>query len=132
MKKDEVGQGLAEDAVGVSLIAVLALLGLALLGPAVGELVEAIGHQLGTSGIITGVIAERTGHEQGNTVHVTVGVTRETTLTVRDESTGETAGPVRCQGSCLVILAGVGPDAGSVMITTEAGQTTSAQYAARP
>jgi hypothetical protein len=132
MNQSQVGQGLAEHAKSVSLLAILALVGLVLLGPAVGKLFDAIGDQLGTDGIITGVIAERTGHDQGNTVHVTVGVTRETAVSVRDELSGEIAGPVSCPGSCLIILAGVGPDAGTVSVTAETGHHVSAQYVARP
>jgi hypothetical protein len=132
MKKDQVGQGLAEYAMAVSLIAIFAFVALMLLGPAIGELLDIIGHQLGTSGIITGVIAERMGHGQGNTVHVTVGVTRDTKVSVRDEPSGETVGPIKCQGSCLIILAGIGPEAGTVSVSTETGHIASAQYAARP
>jgi Flp pilus assembly pilin Flp len=132
MNKGQVGQGFAEYAMGVSLLAVFALVALVLLGPAVGKLFDAVGNQLGTSGMITGVIAERTGHEQSNTVHVTVGVRRETILSVRDEASGEIMGPIRCRVSCLIILAGIGGDAGSVTIMTEQGHIVSAQYAARP
>lgn len=132
MKNDQVGQGLAEYAISVSLIAAFALVALMLLGPAVGELLDAVAQQLGTPGIITGVIAERVGHGQGNTLHVTVGVTRDTNVAVRDEPSGETVGPIKCQGSCLIILAGISPEAGVVSVTTETGHTASAQYAARP
>jgi hypothetical protein len=132
MNKDQVGQGLAEYAMGISLIAIIAVLALVLLGPAVGELLETVRNQLGTAGIITGVIAERTGYGEGNTVHVTVGVTRPTTVLVRDEASSESAEPVVCRGSCLIILAGVGPEAGTVSITTETGHTITAEYAARP
>jgi hypothetical protein len=132
MHDREAAQGLAEYAMGLSLVAILAVFGLALLGPAVSELLDTVGLTLGTGGAITGVIVERTGHGQGNTVHITVGVRVGTSVSVRDDVSGETMGPVPCRGSCLVILAGVGPEPGTVTVTTLTGHSASADYAARP
>jgi Flp pilus assembly pilin Flp len=132
MSQEEVGQGLTEYTMTVSLLSVVAIVGLLLLGPAVGRFLDTVGYQLGTAGVITGVIAERAGHGQGNTVHVTVGVARDTMVTVHDAQSGETVGPDPCRGSCLVILAGVGPAAGTVTVTTNAGHTASTEYPARP
>lgn len=132
MNQEQVGQGLTEYAMAVSLLSVVAIVGLLLLGPAVGQFLDTAGYQLGTAGAITGVIAERAGHGQGNTIHVTVGVARDTRVKIYDAQSGETVGPDPCHGSCLVILAGVGPAAGTLTVTTDAGHTVSAEYAARP
>jgi Flp pilus assembly pilin Flp len=132
MRRDQIGQGLVEYATSVTVVAVLMLIGLGLIGPAVGELFDTIGQQVGMTGIVTGVIIERASHGLGNAIHVTVGVTRDTVISVRNDASDETEGPILCRGSCLVILAGVGPDAGTVTVTTEAGHAASAEYGGCP
>ena len=128
----QAGQGLVEYALILALVAVVVIVILALLGPAIGNVFSGVVTQLwgggGAAGVITGVSADRTGGGNGNDVVVTIAVSVNTTVNVSDSQNATPVTNVSCNGSCQVTLLAVGSNAGTVTVTAVAGGTATADY----
>jgi pilus assembly protein Flp/PilA len=128
--RTHIGQGLVEYALILVLVALIVVVILALLGPAVGNVFSNLVAQLqsGVGGVITSVSAERTGFGNGNDVVVSISVTTNTTVSVSDSQNALPVVNVPCNGSCQVTLLAVGDSAGTVTVTAAAGGTATATY----
>ena len=125
--RSEKGQGLVEYALILVLVAIVVIFILALLGPAVGNVFSNIMIPLRGSGVITSVSAQRTGGGHGNSVEVSISVSTNTSVTVSDSQSGQSF-TMSCNGSCSLMLIGVGHDAGTITVTAAAGGHMTAAY----
>ena len=142
----EGGQSLVEYAMIVVLVILVVTAVLVLLGPGIGNLystvisgVQSQSTPAVTPGItpspeqnvIVSISATRTGQGHGNSVLVTIVVSVNTLVTVTDSQRAAPVTNVPCNGSCVVPLGGVGPNAGIVTVTASQGGTATAAYPAR-
>ena len=129
----EKGQGLAEYALILVLVAIVVIAILLLLGPTVGNVFsEIVENILVGRGVITSVSAARTGvGGTGNDVVVTIAVSVNTSVTVSDSQDAATV-TASCPGNCAVTLVGVGHNPGTVKVRAAAGGIATANYPAKP
>ena len=138
----QTGQGLAEYAMILSLLAVVVIAVLAILGPAVGNIFSNVVDTLENraapepgdppeENLIMGVSAQRLGFEHANDVLVTVNVSASTSLTISDSQSGQSV-TTACGGSCQMVLASVGQNAGTVTVTASGGGSATAGYIPKP
>mgnify|MGYP006289913313 CR=1 FL=1 len=125
----ETGQGLVEYALIIVLVAVVAIVALGALGPETGEVFSKIASTLNFSGPLVSVSAERSGHDNGNSVVVSVAVSESTSVTATDSQSGQSI-TMACTETCQGTIDGVGFDAGSVTVTAGGG-SMSTSYAAK-
>ena len=126
----EKGQGLVEYALILVLVAIVVLGILTVLGPQVGDVYSRVVVALSFgNGPITGVTAVRTGHGAGNDVAVSVTVSENTTVTIKDSQSGQTR-TMSCNSTCHHTFTGVGHDGGTVTATAGGG-SMSAGYGAQ-
>jgi pilus assembly protein Flp/PilA len=117
---EERGQGLVEYALILVLVAIVVIGILTLLGPQVRDVYNQINWALGGGGVIESATAVRTGNDTGNDVEVTVTVSAETDLTVRDLQSGQST-TLTCSGTCTTMFTSVGFNAGTITISTDGG-----------
>lgn len=113
-QQQEIGQGLVEYALLLTLVAVAVIVILSFIGPQVAQAFTNVGEVL-DGGAITQVITERRGNKH-NKVRVYVTVTEKTRVTF--EMNGQTKTKKNCIETCFVTFNNVPQGTGQVTITT--------------
>jgi len=128
----EQGQGLVEYALLMTLVAMVVMGILTILGPQVGGVFSRVIVALSFGdGPITGVMAERTGHGEGNDVVVQVTVSENATVTIKDSQSGQSH-TMSCSDSCHFTFIGVGHSSGTVTATADGGGMSAGYGAQTP
>lgn len=116
----EQGQGLAEYALILSLVAIVVVSILGLMGPQINNVYEQVFDVLIYRPLNPLVVmnANRTGNGSGNDVIASLAVYGELNVTITDSQSGQSKS-VLCSGFCEVTLVAVGHLAGTVTATSE-------------
>lgn len=124
----EKGQGLVEYALILVLVAIVVIAVLLILGPQIGSIFSRVNAVLG-GGTLVSASTERHGGGHGSDVDITVIVIRDTTVTVADSQSGQTAN-LSCSNTCTHTFAGIS-DAGEITVTTSEGDSITVSYPAK-
>lgn len=132
LPQKEKGQGLVEYALILVLVAIVVIAVLLTLGPQIGQVFSKVVTVLEntgaiSSGVVTGVTANRTGSGSGNDVVVNVTVSTNSSVTITDSQSSQSS-TISCNGSCSTTITGVGHLAGTITVTAAEGGSGSAGY----
>lgn len=132
LPQKEKGQGLVEYALILVLVAIVVIAVLLTLGPQIGQVFSKVVTVLEntgaiSSGVVTGVTANRTGGGSGNDVVVNVTVSTNSSVTITDLQSSQSS-TISCNGSCSTTITGVGHLAGTITVTAAEGGSGSAGY----
>jgi pilus assembly protein Flp/PilA len=116
---NERGQGLAEYALIVSLVAIVVVSVLVLIGPQINNVYGQVNYALGyrAPSPLVSLAAERTGNE-GNDATATLVVSSGLSITLTDSQSGQSQ-TLNCSGTCQHTFLAVGHLAGTVTATVD-------------